>query len=77
MCSRTDFGRGNWDNNDRHLPHGFDTLTARTHLPSPTSGAGSRVLTAGNHLAITISELKAQLKRDHAWGAIPAQTDAE
>jgi hypothetical protein len=48
-------------------------------LSSPTSDAtaGSRVLSARNHLAITISELQAQLKRDHARRAITSQTDAE
>src|ERR1700726_1913309 len=48
-------------------------------LSSPTSDAtaGSRALNARNHLAITISELQAQLKRDHARCAITAQTNAE
>jgi hypothetical protein len=48
-------------------------------LSSPTSDAtaGSRVLSARNHLAITISKLQAQLKRDHAGCAITAQTNAE
>jgi hypothetical protein len=46
---------------------------------SPTSdaAAGSRVLSARNHSAITISELQAQLKRDHAGSAVTAQTNAE
>jgi hypothetical protein len=34
--------------------------------------AVSRILGARNHLAITISELQAQLKRDHAGCAITA-----
>jgi hypothetical protein len=39
--------------------------------------AGSTVLCARNPLAITISELQAQLKCDHAGRAITAQTNAE
>jgi hypothetical protein len=46
-------------------------------LPTSDATAGSRVLRARNRLAITISELQAQLKRDHAGRAITTQTDAE
>jgi hypothetical protein len=48
-------------------------------LSPPTSDAtaGSKVLSALNHQAITISELQAQLKRDHAGCAITAQPNAE
>jgi hypothetical protein len=47
------------------------------HRKASDTTAGSRVLGACNHLAITISELQAQLKGDHAGCAITAQTNAE
>jgi hypothetical protein len=46
-------------------------------LPTSDATAGSMVRCAPKHLAITISELQAQLERNHAGRAITAQTNAE